>query len=206
MDPSERVFHARLEEYRATRDEIIQSIHNQHLVLTFGTAAFLAAFGAGFVAWDKPVGAAIFFATAPLSWWILTMWSGEVVRMLRAAEFYDEQADLINDSIRALDPKQPAPLRWEKWRRDPDVPRRTIASTYISVAILLALTNLAAMACGTAAAIDAEWSRWTIAAAWGAVLLTGLPFVGWVQATFKTWSRAEVGLPSSSALRAFGRF
>jgi hypothetical protein len=205
MDPPERVFQAWLEEHRATRDEIVGAINNQHLALTFGTGALLAAFGAGFLSWKQPIGPAIFFSVVPLSWWILTMWLGEVVRMLRAAEFCGNQERIINNSIQPRDPEQPAPLRWEQWRRQADAPWRTVTSTYISVAVLLLFTNAAAMACGTVTAIQTDWTTCVIVLVWILALAAGLPFVRWVLVTFQTWSAADIGMPSSPFVRVFQR-
>jgi hypothetical protein len=205
MDLSERVFHAQLEDYISARDEVIGAISNQHMALTFGTGALVAAFGAGFLSWGKPIAPAIFVGIVPLSWWILTMWLGEVVRMLRAVEFCGDQEQILNESIRRQDPAQLAPLRWEQWRRRADTPWRTITWTYKSVGILLLCTNAAAMACWTVTAIQSHWEGWVIAMIWALALASGLPFVRWVLVTFQAWSAADVGMQSSRFVRAFER-
>ena len=205
MDLSDRVFHAQLEDYISARGELVGAISNQHMALTFGTGALVAAFGAGFLSWAKPITPAIFIGIVPLSWWILTMWLGEVVRMLRAAEFCGDQEQILNESIRRQDPSQLDPLRWEGWRRKDDAPWRTITWTYTSVALLLLCTNAAAMTCWTVTAIQSHWECWVIVVIWILALALGLPFVRWVLMTFQTWSAADVGMPSSRFVRVFER-
>jgi hypothetical protein len=205
VDLSERVFLARLEEHISARDELIAAIGNQHMALTFGTGALVAAFGAGFLSWAQPIAPAIFFGIMPLSWWILAMWLGEVVRMLRVVEFCGDQERILNDSIRGEDSGQPDPLRWEQWRRQDDAPWRTVTWTYISVAILLLWTNVAALACGTVTAIQSDWSWWVIAAIWVFLLVSGFAFVRSVLITFQIWTAARVGMPSSRFAQVFER-
>jgi hypothetical protein len=205
MDLSDRVFHAQLEDYVSARDELMGAISNQHMALTFGTGALVAAFGAGFLSWAEPIAPAIFIGILPLSWWILTMWLGEVVRMLRAVEFCGDQEQILSESIRNQDPAQPDPIRWEQWRRSADAPWRTITSTYTSVAILLLCTNVAALACWVVTARQSHWERWVIAAILVLVVAGGLAFGRWVLLTFQTWSAADVGMPPSRFVRAFER-
>jgi hypothetical protein len=205
MDLTERVFDAQLQDYLSAREEMIGAIGNQHMALTFGTGALVAAFGAAFVSWGKPIAPAIFVGIVPLSWWILTMWVGEVVRMLRAVEFCGDQERILNESVRRQDPQQEDPLRWEQWRRSPDAPWRTITWTYTSVAILLLCTNATAMACWTVTAAQSHWSRWVVAAIWIFVLASGITFVRWVLKTFQTWAKAGVGMRSTRFTRAFER-
>lgn len=205
MDLSERVFQARLEEYTAAREELVGAIGNQHMALTFGTGALVAAFGAGFLSWGNPIAPAIFIGIVPLSWWILTMWLGEVVRMLRATKFCGDQEQILNDSISREDPTQPDSLRWESWRRESDGPWQSITWTYVSVAILFLGTNAAAMACWTVTAVQGHWASWVIALIWALALLAGLSFARWVLLTFQAWSAADVGMPSSPFVRTFER-
>jgi hypothetical protein len=86
-----QVLQAQLAEYLSTRDEVISSISNQHLVLTFGTAAISGVFVAGCVMWDRPPGSLIFFSIPPIVVWVLMMWLAEVARMLRSVAFCREQ-------------------------------------------------------------------------------------------------------------------
>ncbi len=141
-DPAltERLFQARLAEHVSARDEMISSISNQHLALTFGTASIVGVFVAGFLTWKQPANPAVFFAIPLLSAWVLAMWVAEVVRMLRAVEFCREQACIINESIHAPG------LRWEASRDR--AAWRTITWTYISVPTVLSLSYLAGLALG----------------------------------------------------------
>jgi len=173
------------------------AISNQHMALTFGTGALIAAFGAGVLSWEKTIAPAIFIAIVPLSWWILTMWIGEVVRMLRAVEFCGDQEQLINESITRLDPSQPQALRWESWRRDEEAPWRTSTWTYKSVALLLLLTNLAAGAGGTVTAVRNGWTNLVVALVWMLTLACGAYFARWVRKIYRRWTEnAEVGIPA----------
>jgi hypothetical protein len=144
-DP-DRLLKARLAEHVSARDEMIASISNQHLALTFGVAALAGVFLAGFSRWEESGDAVIFFAIAPISVWVLSMWHAEVVRMLRAVEFCRDQARLINREIRFPDPANP-PIRWEAWRSG-DPSGRTNTGTYIGVVAILSGAYLAAIVLG----------------------------------------------------------
>jgi len=204
MDTSDRVFQARLGEYISSRDEIFRAIANQHTTLTFGTAALAAAFGAGFLSWHQSIAPAILFGIVPLSWWILMMWLGEVVRMLRAVEFCTEQEKIVNDSTPSGDPGVPA-LRWEQWRQDADAPWRTITWTYLSVGAALAVADVAALLCASITAHPSGWASWVVVLIWAAALLGGFFLARWVVLTFETWSVLNVGMPLKRLLRIVGR-
>jgi hypothetical protein len=205
MEPSEFLFHAQLEDYRTIRDELLGAISNQHMALTFGTGALVAALGAGFLSWNQSVAPAIFFGVVPLSWWILTMWLGEVVRMLRAGQFCFDQEQLINESIRSLDPSLPNALRWESWVRQSSPPFQKVAWTYVSVALLFLFTNGVAMAGGTVTAIQDGWAAWVVTLAWALAVSFGLLFARWVLTVFQAWTRAGVTIPPSALAQAFSR-
>jgi hypothetical protein len=205
MDVSDRVFQAQLADYSSARDELVGAISNQHLALTFGTASLAAVFVAGFVSWEASIAPAIFFAIVPLSWWILVMWLGEVVRMLRAVEFCGAQEQVIDEAIGQADPEQASGLRWERWRREPGKPERTITWTYASVAVLLLCTNAAAMTCATVTSIRADWPAWLLALVWMFTLAVGMIFVRWVLRVFQGWVRRDVGMRPTSFTRIFER-
>lgn len=198
----DRVFDARLAEHLSARDELLGAINNQHLALTFGTAALVAMFGAGFVAGSDKVAPAIFFAILPLSWWILAMWLGEVVRMLRAVEFCTEQEALINAEMKLSDPEGRVALRWESWRQDADTPWRTITWTYLSVGLFLGLTDLAALACGTIWALDkSHWITWVVVLVPALVAVAGIDVARRVLAIFQVWDVANIGMPKKPIIR-----
>lgn len=186
------LFEARLAEHFSARDEMISSISNQHLVLTFGTASIVGVFVAGFLTWRDPVNWAVFFAIPPISSWILGMWLAEVVRMLRAVAFCREQAVVINDSVGMSQIDHP-PIRWEAWRDEES--SRTVRWSYVSVVASLAGAYLVAVPLGLVSADLA--SGWTtfIAFAFGLGLTALLAAVFVV---FLRWTRpaSEVGMPS----------
>lgn len=199
----DNVFQAQLAEHMSARDELLGAINNQHMALTFGTGALVAVFGAGFVVWSQTIAPAVFLGIVPLSWWILAMWLGEVVRMLRAVEFCTGQEEIINQSIQASTSSVSLPLRWEKWRQDERAPWRTITWTYLSVGILLAVTNIAALACYTVTAFQRHWSAWIIGAIWVLVSILG-GMVAWqVLSTFQRWGVTEVGMPQTPIINFF---
>ena len=206
----DNVFQAQLAEHMSARDELLGAINNQHMALTFGTGALVAVFGAGFVVWSQTIAPAVFVGIVPLSWWILAMWLGEVVRMLRAVEFCTGQEELINQTIDASASHVLSPLRWESWRQDKQAPWRTITWTYLSVGMLLAVTNIAALACYTVTAIQRHWSVWVIGAIWVLISILG-GMVAWqVLSTFQRWGVTKVGMPQtriivfSQKIRVFG--
>ncbi|HEY2571649.1 MAG TPA: hypothetical protein VGI27_09250 [Solirubrobacteraceae bacterium] len=188
------LFEARLAEHMSARDELYGAISNQHLTLTFGTAAIVGAFAAGFVAWSDAVAPAVFVGILPLSWWILAMWLGEVVRMLRAVEFCTAQEKVINSSLGVAGSQTPA-LRWEQWRQEARAPWRTITWTYLSVGIMIAVTDLAGLACAAVTASHSHWAGWVVAPVGALIFGLGLFVLWWVFVTFQKWGVTKVGMP-----------
>jgi len=86
-------------EYMWAREEVVSSVSNQHLALTFGTASLVGLLVAGLTNWKSSVGAAALLAVPLVAAWILTMWCGEVVRMLRSVQFCGEVARIINTEL-----------------------------------------------------------------------------------------------------------
>jgi hypothetical protein len=190
---TQQVFEGHLAEYSSARDEMLGAIANQHLALTFGTASLVGAYAAGFVVWDRSVAGAIFYAIPLLASWILAMWLGEVVRMLRSVGFCAAQARSVNALIGDDDPAAPPALRWEQWRREEK--HRTIRWTYWSVGAAMIGASLGGIACGIAAAHHSGWPNavtWLVAAGLGLYVSGVVVVVLRVQAK---WQAEDIGMP-----------
>jgi hypothetical protein len=191
---------AQLQEYFSARDELFRAIGDQHVALTFGTGALIATFGAGFVAWNRSAAPFVFIGVILLSWWIFTLWLGQVVRMLRAVAFCTEQEARINQSIPRDSLGFPA-LRWEEWRQDPGARWRTINWTYLSVGVVIAAVDLTAAGCMTATAHSNGWAAWELSVGLIAVASAAALFFLFVAKTFVTWAKEAVGLPNTRAIK-----
>lgn len=200
MDMSERVFQARLEEYVSARDEMLGAISNQHLALTFGTASVVAVFVAGFAIWKQEAAPEVFFSIPLLGSWIVAMWLGEVVRMLRAVEFCTDQQRIINASLPIDDPDEP-PIRWEQWRSNHTASWRTITWTYKSVIATFFLVYIGGLTGGGFTASAAEWSTWVIVLLVVAYVVLGVVLLWRLWLTYKRWTTKEVGMPGRPTTR-----
>jgi hypothetical protein len=108
-----------LEEYRALRGEIIATMETQDGGLRFGVAALGIVSAAGFNVWDDTAAAAlIFLVVVPfVSVVVLTVWMGEVTRMMRAGRHILKLEEVFDQRIEDL----PSPImKWETRLRDPD--------------------------------------------------------------------------------------
>jgi hypothetical protein len=149
-------------------------------------------FAAGFLAWNDDIAPAIFFAVVPLTGWVLLLWAGEVVRMMRAIAFCRTQADLINQTTFHGDDV----FRWETWRREEAV---TIEWPYVAVGTAMALIDLAALV----AAWCAHSARWGLSWMLGLTLVLGAAALGegiWLLRAAIRWYE-DAGGPRS---RLFG--
>jgi hypothetical protein len=171
--PDERLFEARLAEYVSARDEMISAITNQHYALTFGTASIVAVLVAGFLRWEHHADPLIFFAVAPVSAWVLAVWLGEVVRMLRSVQFCREQEVLVGAMFDPVDPENP-PLRWESWRHEKGT---TITWSYVSIVAVLSGAYLTGVVLGLVVANWSSCATALVAAAFAGFLIAILWFV-----------------------------
>jgi hypothetical protein len=185
-EPTRLLFEARLAELTYVRDELVGAIANQHLVLTFGTSSVVGVLVAGFLTRKDPTSWAVFLAVPPIAGWVLAMWLAEVVRMLRAAEFCREQAEIVNQSLR-MDGVEHPPIRWEQWREEPG---RTIKWSYPSVVAILSGGYLVAALFGL---ITADWSLGVDLAVAFVLLLGFLALLRAVWAVYRRWGAAALG-------------
>lgn len=138
-------------EYEALRDEILTTMNTQQGTLRFGTAA-ISILGVGAInVWDDRLVTTIafLFAVPFLTKLLLTIWMGEVTRMMRAG---NHLADVEKTFI-ALYPEMPEPImRWETRLRDPssDITRwkRHYEWNYLAIVLMLWTISVASMAIG----------------------------------------------------------
>lgn len=93
-----------LEEYKALRAEILTTMQTQQSTLTIGTAALGIIAAGAFNLWDEPfVATILFLGVAPfLSMLVLTIWIGEVTRMMRAGSYLQQFEATIHTAVPAL--------------------------------------------------------------------------------------------------------
>ena len=170
-----------LEEYRALRAEIVATMETQDGGLRFGIAALGIVSAAGFNVWDETVAATlIFLVVIPfVSVVVLTVWMGEVARMMRAGAHILKLEEVFQDRIAGL----PEPImRWETNLRDraADTTRwdRHYEWNYVAIVLVFWAIGLASIAAGLYRALwgdDPLDNEFTIVVAAGAV--TGLTVV-----------------------------
>lgn len=165
-----------LEEYRALRDEIVATMQTQDGGLRLGVAAIGVVSAAGFNVWgDTAAAAFIFLAVVPfVSAVVLTVWMGEVSRMMRAGS-HIHRLELF---IHAQNPGLPDPvMTWETRLRDPlsDITRweRQYEWNYHAIVLLFWSIGIAAIGAGAYRAIwgaDPLQNTHAVLAVAGAVL------------------------------------
>lgn len=104
-------------EYEALRAEILTTMETQQGALRFGTAALSILAVGAFNVWDETLVTTVaFLFVAPfISKLVLTIWIGEVTRMMRAGDHLRR----IEDTLREAFPEMPSPImRWETGLRD----------------------------------------------------------------------------------------
>jgi hypothetical protein len=105
-------------EYEAIRAEILATMETQQGTLRFGTAALSILVVGAFNVWDDALVTTItFLFVAPfVSKLVLTIWMGEVTRMMRAGDHLRR----VEDRLGEVFPDMPEPvMRWETSLRDP---------------------------------------------------------------------------------------
>jgi hypothetical protein len=108
-----------LEEYQALRAEILTTMQTQQSTLTIGTAALGIIAAGAFNLWNEAFVATILFLfVAPfLSKLVLTIWIGEVTRMMRAGHYLNAFEKEIHKAV----PELPNwAMKWETVLREED--------------------------------------------------------------------------------------
>lgn len=138
-------------EYQALRDEILTTMETQQGTLRFGTAALSILAVGTFNVWeDKLVTALAFLFAVPfVSKLVLTIWMGEVTRMMRAGYHLSR----LEVRFQELYPDMPKPvMRWETGLRDPSSEitrwKRHYEWNYLAIVLMFWLIAVASMALG----------------------------------------------------------
>ena len=140
-----------LTEYRALRDEILTTMETQQGTLRFGTATLSILVVGTLNVWDEKLVAALafLFAIPFLTNLMITIWMGEVTRMMRAGDHLAR----IETELRAVYPEIPSPImRWETGLRDPRSPttryKRHYEWNYLAIILIFWTMAVASMAVG----------------------------------------------------------
>jgi hypothetical protein len=142
-----------LEEYRALRSEILTTMQTQQSTLTLGTAAIGIIVARGFNVWSDPAVAAILFlfVTPFVCKLVLTIWMGEVTRMMRAGGHIHDFEHLVHANV----PNLPqAVFNWETRLRAQDPNSRVTRWqrhyewNYLAIVLMYWLIAVASIAVG----------------------------------------------------------
>ena len=173
-----------LEEYRALRGEIVATMETQDGGLRFGIAALGIVSAAGFNVWDDTVAAMLIFLVAVpfVSVVVLTVWMGEVARMMRAGHHVLKLEKVFRKKIDGL----PEPImKWETNLRDrtADTTRwdRHYEWNYLAIVLVFWTIAIASIAAGLYRALwgdDPIGNEFAVGLAAG--LVTGLSILALV--------------------------
>jgi hypothetical protein len=174
-----------LEEYKALRAEILTTMQTQQSTLTIGTAALGVIAAGAFNLWKEAFVATILFLfVAPfLSKLVLTIWIGEVTRMMRAGRYLHEFETAVHREM----PEFPDwVMKWETRLReaDPASPitrwERHYEWNYLAIILMYWSIGVASIVLGAwrAAHGGLDWSDQTIVSV--ALLTAAASLVGLV--------------------------
>ena len=162
-----------LAEYTALREEILTTMQTQQGTLRFGTATLSILVVGALNVWDEELVASLAFLLAIpfLANLVITIWMGEVTRMMRAGDHLSE----VEIRFQALYPEMPSPImRWESGLRDKRSPRtrykRHYEWNYLAIVLIFWTMSVGSMAVGISrgvsgdASIGAGWV-WALGAA-----------------------------------------
>jgi hypothetical protein len=113
-----------IEEYKTLRNESLLSMQTQQSTLRAGTAAVSVIIASGFSLWDsiELLSEIIFLAFVPIiCYLVLTIWMGEVLRMMRAGKYLSDLENKINKKLK----EKPEALIWENSLRKKDAKTKT---------------------------------------------------------------------------------
>jgi hypothetical protein len=140
-----------LAEYKALRDEILTTMETQQGTLRFGTAALSILVVGSINVWEDELVTtlAFLFAIPFLSKLVITIWMGEVTRMMRAG---DHLVD-VERSLQKVYPEMPEPImRWETRLRDRHSPttrwKQHYEWNYLAIILMFWTIAVGSMALG----------------------------------------------------------
>ena len=134
------------EEYKTLRNESLASMQTQQSILRFGTAAIAVVIATGFNLWGKsPLPEMVFLLFIPsISYLVLTIWMGEIARMMRAGIFLVKLEEKINKEFG----DKPKALTWENWLRETQHDRKTPQLRWNYYSIIFLFFSMAIVSIG----------------------------------------------------------
>jgi hypothetical protein len=142
-----------MHEYDAIRGEVLTTLTNQVSTLSFGTATVGLLVAAAAALWDDAEllsGLLLLFAVPSVCFLTLAIYSGELVRLMRAGLFLNALENCVNEAEPPDDEAEPpnheAVLIWEQWKSIRSRPRdvdRLNRAAIICVFVLLAVGFMA---------------------------------------------------------------
>ena len=104
-----------LEEYKALRTEIVDSIHAQRTIMQLGVTGVSVLIGLGLQQAPSLLASIILAMLVPsVTFFITTAAWGELFRAARASRFLAEREDIINEAVKGVG--SPA-MAWKRWLR-----------------------------------------------------------------------------------------
>jgi hypothetical protein len=141
LKPESRDLDLVMHEYDAIRGEILTTLTNQVSTLSFGAATVGLLVAAAAALWDDAEllsGLLLLFAVPSVCFLTLAIYSGELVRLMRAGLFLNTLENCVNE----VKPHHEPVLTWEQWKsirtRPSDVDRLNRAAI-VCVFVLLAV-------------------------------------------------------------------
>jgi hypothetical protein len=175
-----------LEEYRALRAEIIQSMDDGNKIIAFGLTAVGLVLAAGLSSKGSVLSVLILgFILPVLSTLVLSMWFAAQERIARASHFLSGVEVRIKSSFDDV-----ASVSWEAWLRAPKATRKTghFWSTEQSGIALFGLITVSAILIGCIAGGNGVDSRITASAIIASILICGTVFMD-VLRRYGNWQR-----------------
>jgi hypothetical protein len=179
-----------MHEYDAIRQEVVTTLTNQVSTLSFGAATVGLLVAAGAALWDDAEllsGLLLLFVVPSVCFLTLAIYSGELVRLMRAGLFLNALENCVNRAQRRdqeaerPDPDPEAVLIWEQWRSirfklgDVDALNRTaIVCVFILLAIGFMLMGWWRL--HTMGQADPAWATWSLIVS----TVAGAASVAWV--------------------------
>jgi len=139
---------AALEEYKALRREILDTMRNQQMLVHVGAITIGLILAWGFHEWDRSrIADLVFLVFVPaMAYVVLILWMGEVARMMRVGLYLADREKEISASFT----DHPGALNWENWlrtRSGKKEPHRVMLN-YLAIVVLYLSAALVGIAVG----------------------------------------------------------
>lgn len=123
-----------LEEYKALRTEIVDSIQAQRTIMQLGVTGVSVLIGLGLQRTPSLLASIILAMLVPsLTFFITTAAWGELFRAARASRFLAEREHIINEVTKGADP--PA-MAWENWLRQRPISALSTGGQFLALYVL----------------------------------------------------------------------